>query len=53
LPDDSAADLIDIAVAHGDEHVIKFAEVCLREDAINPSPAYRAAAIHAMTMLKR
>ena len=50
--DDSAATLIEMAVTNGDEHVIKFTEVCLREDAISPSSVYRAAARHAMTMLK-
>jgi hypothetical protein len=50
---DSPADLIDLAVAHGDEHVIKFTEACLREDRIAPAPAYRAAARHAITILKR
>jgi hypothetical protein len=50
--DDSAETLIEMAVVNGDEHVIKFTEACLREDAISPSPVYRAAARHAMTMLK-
>src|SRR5262249_16773581 len=38
--------LIDAAAAHGDEHVIKFTEACLREDGIRPSPAFAAAAHH-------
>ena len=37
-------DLIDRAVATGDEHAIKFAEACLREHALNPQPLYLAAA---------
>jgi hypothetical protein len=37
-------ELIDRAVAHGDEHVIKLTEACLREDRIKPDPVYRAAA---------
>jgi hypothetical protein len=49
---DSAETLIDMAVANGDEHVVKFTEACLREDALHPSPVHRAAARHAMTMLK-
>ena len=43
---DIAADrdaLVDRAVAHGDEHVIKFTEACLSRHALAPSPAYPAA----------
>ena len=43
--------LIDMAAAHGDEHVIKFTEACLREDRIRPSPAFAAAAHHAAGIL--
>src|SRR5262249_61062768 len=32
------------AVEHGDEHVIKLTEACLREDDIRPDPIYRIAA---------
>ncbi|HEV2170346.1 MAG TPA: questin oxidase family protein, partial [Candidatus Binatus sp.] len=39
------------AIACGDEHAIKFTEVCLREHALNPEPAYLAAAEHAIRML--
>jgi hypothetical protein len=42
-----AQDLIDRAVASGDEHAIKFTEACLREHALNPQPVYLAAARHA------
>jgi hypothetical protein len=35
-------DLIDRAVASGDEHAIKFTEACLRENALNPNPAFLA-----------
>jgi hypothetical protein len=45
--------LIDMAIAHGDEHAIKFTEACLRFDALAPSPAYRAAAHSAITILPR
>jgi hypothetical protein len=37
-------DLVDRAVATGDEHAIKFTEACLREHALNPKPVYLAAA---------
>jgi hypothetical protein len=50
-PPESRDTLIARAVANGDEHVIKFTETCLREDAINPSPIYRAAARHAIKMI--
>jgi hypothetical protein len=44
-------ELIDRAIACGDEHAIKFTEVCLREHALNPDPAFFAAADHAIHML--
>ena len=47
----SAATLVDQAVANGDEHAIKMTEVCLREDAIRPCPAYRVAAQDAIRRL--
>jgi hypothetical protein len=47
----SAATLVDQAVANGDEHAIKLAEVCLREDAISPRAIYRVAAQDAITRL--
>lgn len=50
-PREDAEALIDLAVAHGDEHVIKFTEACLRYHARNPSPAYLAAARHALGVL--
>jgi Questin oxidase-like len=37
-------ELIDRAIAHGDDHVIKLTEACLREDRIKPDPVYRALA---------
>jgi hypothetical protein len=42
------ADLVDRAVATGDEHVIKFTDACLREHAISPHPIYREAAVDAI-----
>jgi hypothetical protein len=50
-PDESSDDLIDRAVATGDEHAIKFTEACLREHALNPKPVYLAAARHASGVL--
>jgi hypothetical protein len=52
-PPQSRETLIDMAVANGDEHAIKFTEACLREDVLSPSPAYWAAAHHALGTLKR
>ena len=46
-------ELIERAIACGDEHAIKFTEVCLREHALNPEPVYLAAADHAINMLSR
>jgi len=50
-PNDTNATLVDRAIASGDEHAIKFTEACLREHAIAPSPAYPAAARHAIAIL--
>ena len=44
-------ELIERAIECGDEHSIKFTEVCLREHAIKPDPAFLAAADHAIRML--
>jgi hypothetical protein len=44
--------LIDAAIANGDEHAIKFTEACLRENALQPSPAYFRATRHAIGILK-
>jgi hypothetical protein len=46
-----AATLADRAVANGDEHAIKLAEACLREDALHPRPVYRQAAQDALSRL--
>ena len=40
----AADDLLDRALLVGDEHAIKFTEACLREEAVQPSPIFRAAA---------
>lgn len=50
-PRESRDTLIDMAVANGDEHVIKFTEACLREYDFNPAPTYLAAAHHSSTIL--
>jgi hypothetical protein len=52
-PHEDARTLAALAVAHGDEHVIKLAEACLREHALLPSSAYLAAARHALDTLPR
>jgi hypothetical protein len=44
--------LAEAAVAHGDEHAIKFTEACLRLYADDPFPAYLAAAAHVTGMLR-
>ena len=45
--------LVDRAIATGDEHAIKFADACAREDAIKCSPRYRLALLHAVGTLTR
>ncbi len=52
-PREDADGLIEMAIATGDEHAIKFTEACLRENAIAPDPAYLAAARHAIGVLGR
>jgi Questin oxidase-like len=51
--EEDADDLVDRAVAHGDEHVIKFTEACLRQHARAPSPVYFAAVDHVRGMIPR
>jgi hypothetical protein len=50
-PREGAATLADMAVAHGDDHVIKLTEACVHQHALSPSPAYLAAARLAMRLL--
>jgi hypothetical protein len=45
--------LVDRAIAHGDEHVIKFTEACLHRHALGPSPVYYAAVNHVLGMIPR
>ncbi len=44
-------ELVERAIACGDEHAIKFTEVCIREHALNPDSVFLAAADHAIRML--
>ena len=44
VPGETGEDLIDMAVAAGGAHSIKFTEACLREYALNPNPVYLVAA---------
>lgn len=46
-------ELADRAIAHGDEHVIKFTEACLHRHALSPSPVYFAAVEHVLEMIPR
>jgi hypothetical protein len=45
--------LVERAIAHGDEHVIKFTEACLHRHTLCPSPVYIAAAEHVAGMIPR
>jgi hypothetical protein len=45
--------LIDRALAHGDEHVIKFTEACLGRDALDSSAAYKAAVVNVLSAIGR
>ncbi|WP_069161857.1 questin oxidase family protein [Nocardia altamirensis] len=46
-------ELIGRAVEHGDEHVIKFTEACLREHAMRPDPRYAWAVDIAQQQIER
>ena len=46
-------ELVDRAVAHGDEHVIKFTEACLHRHTLGASPVYSAAVDHVRGMIPR
>jgi hypothetical protein len=48
-----ADELVERAIAHGDEHVIKFTEACLHRHTFGPSPVYIAAADHVSRMIPR
>ncbi len=51
--DEDAEALIERALAHGGEHVIKFTEACFFRHALDSSPAYPAAVINALTAIGR
>ncbi|HEY2696040.1 MAG TPA: hypothetical protein VGJ45_11265 [Pseudonocardiaceae bacterium] len=46
-------ELIERAVEHGDEHVIKFTEACLREHVLRPDPRFPAAVFAAQQRIPR
>jgi hypothetical protein len=46
-------ELVDRAIGHGDEHVIKFTEACLHRHVLAPSPVYLAAVDHVFGMIPR
>lgn len=52
LHDQDEDGLIDRAIVHGDEHVVKFTEACLRRHALSPSSAYFAAVERAIDTLR-
>jgi hypothetical protein len=51
-PCESTETLADMAVAHGDEHAIKFTEACVREHRLHPWPGYLVAARSALDLLR-
>ena len=52
-PDAAEDELIDRAIANGDEHLIKFTEACLNRNALGPSPSCYAATEHAAAIVGR
>jgi hypothetical protein len=46
-------ELVDRAVAHGDEHVIKFTEACLARHRSHPVPCYPAAVARVLDVMRR
>lgn len=50
-PREAVATLVDMAIANGDEHAIKFTEACVRESRLRPSAVYLSAARHAVELL--
>ncbi len=51
--DEDAQSLVDRALTHGGEHVIKFTEACLFRDALDSSAAYPAAVVNALSAIGR
>jgi hypothetical protein len=52
-PGSGAEQLVDRAIANGDEHVIKFTEACLNRHALAPSMVYLAAADRVTGIIRR
>ena len=52
-PKADADELAERAIAHRDEHVIKFTEACLHRHSLDPSPVYLAAVDHVRGMIPR
>ena len=52
-PAEDADTLVEMAIEHGDEHVIKFTEACLAMHAQSPSAAFLAGPRSAMSLLPR
>jgi hypothetical protein len=50
-PEADEDELVERAIAHGDEHVIKFTEACLHRHRLDPSPIYLAAVDHVRGMI--
>jgi hypothetical protein len=46
-------EVADRAIAHGDEHVIKFTEACFSRNALDSSPAYPAAVANVLRAINR
>jgi hypothetical protein len=51
LRNEDADELVERAIANGDEHVIKFTEACLHRRRLDPSPIYLAAIDHVRGMI--
>jgi hypothetical protein len=51
--DENLEALVNQAIAHGDEHIIKFTEACVARHKIAPSPLYAAAIRHALGIVRR
>ena len=51
--DEDTEALVNLAVANGDEHIIKFTEACVARHNLAPSPVYAAAIRHALGIVRR
>jgi hypothetical protein len=52
-PPQEEAAIVERSIATDDPHALKFAEACIREDRLNPQPAYLAAAADWASRLHR